>query len=338
MTISSEDAAAASELQRRLVRDGVVSAQAHWSPMSGGVSSDIFRVDDGGRTVVVKRALPRLRVQQEWMADVSRNEFEQRYLKYVGKFLPQAVPRVLSTGDGYFVMEYLGNCYASWKTLLLEGDGKRPQSAVAGSVLGRIHAHSFHEEIARRDFECPDNFRQLRIEPYLLATARVHTNVARQLNDEADRLLVAREALVHGDFSPKNLLWGENRLVVLDCEVAWYGDPAFDVAFLTSHLLLKSMVVLQQGDWARMIADFLQDYAAARGDIDVHSCDRRAARLLPMLLLARVDGKSPVEYLDARQQAAVRTLAINAIAAREEQTTQEFCLHWIGSFKAAGFV
>ena len=61
------------------------------------------------------------------------------------------------------------------------------------------------------------------------------------LRAEAERLVTCRSVLVHGDFSPKNLLVSGDRLVIIDCEVAWYGDPAFDLAFLLNHLCLKAL-------------------------------------------------------------------------------------------------
>lgn len=324
------------ELQELLLRDGVASRTASWLLLPGGVSSDVYRVEDAGRTFIVKRALPQLRVQQEWLADVSRNQFEQRYLQYVGAFLPHAVPRVLATGDGYFVMEDLGPGFVNWKSQLLSGRGRPEDARVAGDILGQIHAHSYHDPVAARDFDCPKNFLQLRVEPYLLATARSHPIIAQRLRDEANRLLATREALVHGDFSPKNLLVGEKRVVVIDCEVAWYGDPAFDMGFLISHLLLKSGCQPKIGDLAKMVEAFRQGYAEARGADFAYErqFDRRVANLLPMLLLARVDGKSPVEYLSARRREMVRKAAVDVILANADCTSAEICQQWLSSFHA----
>src|SRR5690606_24626353 len=109
-----------------------------------------------------------------------------------------------------------------------------------------------------------------------------------------------RLALVHGDVSPKNILIGPNGPVFLDAECAWYGDPAFDLAFCLNHLLLKCL-------WTpRAATDFLASFealaAAYRSGVvwePPEALERRTARLLPGLLLGRIDGKSPVEYLTA---------------------------------------
>ena len=56
-----------------------------------------------------------------------------------------------------------------------------------------------------------------------------------------------KRALVHGDVSPKNILVGPRGPVFLDAECAWYGDPAFDLAFCLNHLLLKCLWTPRRG-------------------------------------------------------------------------------------------
>jgi hypothetical protein len=88
--------------------------------------------------------------------------------------------------------------------------------------------------------------------------------------------------------------------VLLDAECAWYGDPAFDVAFCLNHLLLKAV---PRPDRARALQDafaaFTGAYFAVAAFEPAGALEARAAALLPALLLARVDGKSPVEYITA---------------------------------------
>ncbi len=228
-------------LLEMLRHDGVASGDAHLQPLSGGISSDIFLIVDTGPLRVVKRALQQLRVVDDWIANVSRNDFEQRYLKYVSHFMPDSVPAVLASGNGYFVMPYFDSAYANWKSCLLEGVARPEDAQEAGRFLSCVHEHSLNDLEAARQFDSEENFRQLRIDPYLLAVARRHPEIDTIIRAEADRLANWRECLVHGDYSPKNMLFNGHRLVVLDCEVAWYGDPAFDLAFLISHLLLKAL-------------------------------------------------------------------------------------------------
>ena len=283
-----------------LWRDGVIrSPKAALKPLTGGVSSEIYLVEDGAECFVIKRALPKLKVQAEWFADITRNRYEWQFIRYVARFAPASVPalRFCSATDGYFAMEYLGDDLANWKQLLLKGEADPQQAARAASLLASIHRHSSGDAEAASTFDTTANFHQLRIEPYLLATGAKHPALRPVFEAEARRLAATRECLIHGDFSPKNILVSPDRMVLLDCEVAWYGDPAFDVAFLLTHLFLKSLL---HSGMRPMIDTFHQAYRSSL------PLETRASRLLLMLLLARVDGKSPVEYLTASQQNFIR--------------------------------
>jgi aminoglycoside phosphotransferase (APT) family kinase protein len=163
----------------------------------------------------------------------------------------------------------------------------------------QIHnATANNEKIAAR-FATDDLFHALRVEPYLLATAKRHEDVADRLRDLADRLMANKIALVHGDVSPKNILDGARGPVFLDAECAWYGEPAFDVSFCLNHLLLKCLWNRSArsgflGCFETMASTYFEDVAwEPRQDIE-----QRTAALLPALMLARVDGKSPVEYVN----------------------------------------
>jgi aminoglycoside phosphotransferase (APT) family kinase protein len=309
------------ELLELLRRDGVVRHERPaltaptFTPLTDGVSSEIFRVDDCGQSFVVKRALPKLKVRDDWTADVDRNRVEQLCIEYVGRFLPDAVPRLLPgrKDRGYFAMEFLGPEFTSWKKLLLRAEASIDTSIEhatrAAKILGAIHAHSAGDAEAASLFATTPNFEQLRIEPYLLTTASRHRDLESMIRAEAQRLAAARICLVHGDFSPKNMMVSPSRFVLLDCEVAWYGDPAFDLAFLLTHLLLKGLyhasrqICLHEIGLHEMSRAFWQCYEEeVAASIDTRALESRVARLLPMLMLARVDGKSPVEYLTAPQQ------------------------------------
>ncbi|HXB60780.1 MAG TPA: aminoglycoside phosphotransferase family protein [Candidatus Acidoferrales bacterium] len=275
--------------------------------MSGGVSCEIYLVEDGTERFVVKRALAKLNVKVDWYADIIRNRHEWEYIRYVSKFLPKAVPalRQCSATDNYFAMEHLNGSFSNWKEQLLAGKVNLEHANLAGEILAQIHGHSAGDAEAMSLFDTTQNFSQLRIEPYLLATAAKHPALRRQFEAEAARLAGARECLVHGDFSPKNILVSSERMVLLDCEVAWYGEPAFDIAFLLNHFFLKSLLHAPRDICMRsMIEKFLFKYQKARPSPEI---EPRVGRLLLMLMLARADGKSPVEYLDAPRQQFIRS-------------------------------
>ena len=292
--------------------DGVVrNASATLTPLTGGVSSEIYLVNDGGAQFIVKRALGKLKVKDAWFADTNRNQTERAYLEYVACFLPTAVPKVCggNAAHGYFVMEYLGDGYSNWKQLLLAGHCEVAPAIQAAELISKIHRTSTGDPQAVAGFETTPNFRQLRIEPYLLTTGQRHPEWQSLFEAEAARLAATRECLVHGDFSPKNILIKGDRMVLLDCEVAWYGDPAFDCAFLLNHFFLKALFHAPRPlGFDRMVAAFWQHYHSPQ-------LAERVGRLLLLLMLARVDGKSPVEYLTVAQQELIRRFVAAQLSA-----------------------
>jgi len=331
------DPAEFADLDDALRRLGLLgaSAAASWTPLSGGVSSDIWRVRLPGRSVCVKRARPVLAVAAEWRAPVERSESEVAWLEVVRGICPRAVPDILgSLPDTHlFVMEYLDPTqFGVWKRDLAEGRVDVGFAEQVGSVLGQIHAATAGDaELAVR-FATDDLFHSLRIEPYFEATAEAHSDLAAQLGQLAKRTAETRLALVHGDVSPKNLLVGPDGPVFLDAECAWFGDPAFDVAFCLTHLLLKCRWVPAQRDACLRAFDaFAAAHARRVSWESTAELEARVATLLPALLLARVDGKSPVEYLSGEtDREAVRRVA-RALLLGPERTLAAVRAAWLRS-------
>jgi aminoglycoside phosphotransferase (APT) family kinase protein len=306
-------------MARDLVRLGLIETgePAVFTALPGGVSSDIVKVEAGDSVFVVKRALPKLRVAGDWRAPTSRNRHEADWLVTVGQILPAAVPRVLARDDnsGLFAMEYLDpERFPVWKERLRDGVVDVNFAAAVGTRLAFIHTQTAGDGAVAALFATDAIFHAIRLEPYFEATAGRHPGIANSLLALSARTLATKVALVHGDVSPKNILAGPRGPVFLDAECAWFGDPAFDLAFCVNHLLLKCL-------WNRPAASRLLDAfdslaAAYRDGVTWESpatVEERSARLLPALLLARVDGKSPVEYLTAADQKLVREVAVPLI-------------------------
>ncbi|WP_373517851.1 phosphotransferase family protein [Pricia sp.] len=298
------------ELIAHLVKKGLLrSSNVSVSPLSGGVSSELFLLDDGVNRFVLKRALPKLKVKADWFADVKRNQIEQRYLKYVSVFLPEAVPNILYSNEEhhFFCMEMLENGLTNWKGQMLEGKIHSAYAKAAGKILGVIHNKSGGDRAVEDQFDTLANFQELRIEPYLIHTGEQHPALALYFNREVERLATVKQCLVHGDFSPKNILVSPERLVILDCEAAWYGDPVFDVAFLLNHFMLKALYLPQKADeFVNLSSTAFEAYRIHAKNLVDASFEKRLVKLLLLLMLARVDGKSPVEYFNATQKQKVR--------------------------------
>ena len=305
------------EWMQQVVRDALgVNAHiqgATATPLAGGVSSDIYRVDAGGATLCVKRALPKLKVAADWQAPIERNRFEVAWMTTVAAIAPQAVPRLLAEDPkaAAFAMSWLPpDRYPVWKGLLAKGRIEAGDAARAGDVLGRIHGATADRPDVAKAFSTDALFEAIRIEPYLLATARAHPDLATRLEAIAHTTRTTHRALVHGDFSPKNLLIGPDGPVVLDAECAWDGDPAFDVAFVLNHLLLKAAWHPHwRAPYAAAFTALVEAYRPHARWEPWADLERRTAALLPALMLARVDGKSPVEYLGAAEREVVRGFA-----------------------------
>jgi aminoglycoside phosphotransferase (APT) family kinase protein len=185
-----------------------------------------------------------------------------------------------------------------------------------GEVLGSIHRATAGDGRMARDFAHDDAFYAIRLEPYLEASARTHPDHAPALRQLIAITAGTRHVLVHGDVSPKNILVGPNGPVLLDAECAWYGDPAFDLGFCLNHLLLKCRWRPASTDAFLACFDALAESYLNQVDWESRDAvERRTAHLLAGLMLGRVDGKSPVEYLtDAARRDRVRQFALRHLA------------------------
>lgn len=288
-----------------LRQSGLVAdlAMARLTPLTGGVASDIWKVETPDRVFAVKKALPQLRVAQTWLAPVSRNASEVEWLREAGRIVPGVVPEILASDAeaGVFAMSYLDPAdHPVWKQELRAGRADAAFAAKLGRTIGAIHAGTTGSaEIAQR-FDNDATFHSIRVEPYLEASALVHTDLAGPLLALAHDTLCAKLTLVHGDVSPKNILVGPDGPVILDAECAWYGEPAFDIAFCLNHLLLKCLwTPAARAEFLACFDALAQAYLASVNWEAPAAVEERIARLLPALFLARVDGKSPAEYVTA---------------------------------------
>ena len=288
------------------------------SPLTGGVSSDLWQVSLPGRTLCVKGALARLKVAHEWLAPLSRNRVEYDWLQFAGTVAPTQVPQALAYDGqaGLFAMQFLpAEDYPVWKDSLLTGQVDPAAAHAVGDLLGRLHSASTKDLSLPGRFGTDSNFDALRIEPYFRVTARANPDLADRIEVIAERTAGTHLAVVHGDVSPKNILLGPDGPVLLDAECGWFGDPAFDVAFCLNHLLLKAIILPDHTALLHSSARMLLDGYARHIDWEPGpNLMARAAALLPLLALARVDGASPVEYLAPEQRGQVRGAARDLLA------------------------
>ncbi len=296
---------------------------ASFEPLTGGVSSDIWKVVTPDRTFCVKRALSELKVEAHWVAPVERNRFEVAWYEVAGTIVPGAAPEILYHDPETMLcaMTFLDPAsHRLWKSELRDGHADPAFAAEVGRRLAAIHAATADDPAIARRFLRTDIFHAIRLEPYLEATALRHPDLRDVLFDLSQSTAVTRRAMIHGDVSPKNILDGPAGPVFLDAECACMGDPAFDLAFCLNHLLLKSLwTPAARAGFNRCFGALAGTYLEGVTWEPVAEVEARAARLLAGLFLARVDGKSPVEYVTeeaAREHVrrCARRLLTNSVA------------------------
>ncbi|MFI5460526.1 MAG: phosphotransferase family protein [Isosphaerales bacterium] len=294
--------------------------------LSGGVSNIVLRVDVTSQPpFVIKQCRERLRVAMDWRARLDRIWTEHATLQVLRTILPQGtVPHVLfeDRSNYLFAMTCAPDDAVTWKTHLMDGRVDRDIAARLGTVLGTIHAEAPGHPSLRGILSDTSLFDELRVDPYYRTTARAHPDMAPRivaLIAAMDRPVDER-TLVLGDFSPKNILVHGGGLILLDFECAHAGDPAFDLGFFLSHLLLKTIRAAPDdaglaSRYAGLTSLFWSSYldrrainSAARAELV-----RRGSLHAAACSLARVDGKSPVEYLDAKGQAVARSFGREAL-------------------------
>jgi 5-methylthioribose kinase len=290
--------------------------------LSGGVSNIVLRVDVPGEPpFVLKQCRERLRVAMDWRARLDRIWTERATLDVLGSLLPEGtVPTVLFEDrvEYLFAMTCAPDDAVTWKTQLMAGQVDPDIAARLGTILGTIHAEAGRHPALRGTLSDTSLFEELRVDPYYRTSARAHPDMAGQI----DALIAAMDrtpperTLVLGDFSPKNILVHSQGLILLDFECAHAGDAAFDLGFFLSHLLLKAIRASANDKplASRHVGLTTLFWTAYLDRTGWNAADRkelvcRANLHVAACTLARVDGKSPVEYLQAREQAIARSFA-----------------------------
>ncbi|PAK26252.1 hypothetical protein CJD44_11615 [Streptomyces sp. alain-838] len=299
-------------LTEHLVRRGLASPDSALSirPLTGGVSNDVFSVTGSGIDVVVKRALGRLRVAQPWTADTARLDTEGRALRLAGRLTPASVPKVHDLHDEYLVIERAPHTWRTWRDDLLAGAVNLSVAERLGRVLGAWQRTTARDAGLVTGFTDLTVFTQLRVDPFHRTIRERHPDLAEPIDETIDVMAEAHTCLVHGDYTPKNILADPAgaRLWVIDWEVAHVGDPAFDPAWTIGHLLLKTVHQPHYGaSYAQAAQAFLRALLT-----ETHTAvpldQAQLVRQTGCLVLARVDGKSPATYLDAEGRERARML------------------------------
>jgi 5-methylthioribose kinase len=295
--------------------------------LGGGVSNTVLLVGCSNFRWVVKQSLEKLRVKDDWRSDRARVLREAESIQALQDILGEgALPKVVHVDreNCLFIMTAAPVGAVPWKDLLL---GRRADLAVARQaavLLGRLINSSRGDAWFRDHFADRRVFDQLRLDPYYRTAAARHNDVSKPLRELIADSLKIQTSLVHGDYSPKNMLVQGDRIFLIDFEVIHWGDPSFDAAFLLNHLFLKALYQTACGqiyiDAAREFWLTLHTALGPEGWIDF---SKMTFRHVGGLMLARIDGKSPVEYIrDESMKERVRQIAKRIIQERPDGLEQ----------------
>ena len=283
-----------------LVSRGVVppDCELRVEELAGGISGTVLAVSGDGFSLVVKQALPALRVAEEWKAPARRTDTEAAALRLAARLIPGCVPPVVDSDsdEHVVVLQHAPPGWRNWQAELLAGRAHAASGSWAGDTLGRLHSATANDAAVAAEFDDYEAFSQLRLEPYYgTAMARL-PQLAPALAPLVEELRDARICLVHGDYAPKNMLLGRDGSWLLDAEVAHVGNPVFDLAFFLAFALLTAV---QKPELAaacsRLAENFCTAYARRAGAI-APSAPSISAHTGAMVL-ARTDGRSPAAFL-----------------------------------------
>ena len=285
--------------------------------LSGGVSGRVAFVDrKNSAPLIVKQALQKLKTKADWECDPSRMETEAEANDVYYKIVPDSAPKVLyyDKDEYIYVREALPESWRMWKDDLMKGIVDYNLARKSIEALLKVHEMSAGSFEVKEKFSSKEVFDNLRIDPYIRYTVGKYPNLEKKSKDVISLLLDSSIALVHGDYSPKNIMTDGNAISVLDFEVAHCGHPAFDLAFFFNHFILKAVKFDAFGGGYLAAMAYMNDiYMAGCTYMDRYALERDVMKVLPFLLLARVDGKSPVEYLvgDEERMNSVRRIAFS---------------------------
>jgi 5-methylthioribose kinase len=310
-----------------LIRRGLVQPAERVSAaeLGGGVSNIVLAVEAGNRRWVLKQSLAKLRVKDDWQSDRARIFREADAMEALRDVLgPPHLPEIVYVDRENFLFLMTAAPLGSvvWKESLMEK--RRSDLGVAneaGRILARMINGSRADAVFQHKFWDGTVFDQLRVDPYYRTTAERHPELRNELEELTRAALTTKIALVHGDYSPKNMLVTGGKIFLIDFECVHWGDPAFDSGFLVNHLLLKAF---HQPASASFYLEALDKswstLAKGLGDDLREGFEHRTLGHLGGLMLARIDGKSPVEYIrDEATKNRVRGVAKRILIERPER-------------------
>jgi len=306
-----------------LTQRKLLSGNATVEVLTGGVSCVVLAVQNDQVDLVVKQALPELKTKAKWAADQRRAIVEAEAMRVYQSITPDSVPELLDCDEANFTltMSRLPNTCTNWKQDMLEGRIHPEMGEKLGKILAQWHNATAGDAAIKAKFMEGELFEQLRVSPFYRAVATKNPNLQAVINSLIEEITNEKIALVHGDFSPKNILaTPDNSPIVLDFEVAHTGNPVFDLAFVSAHLLCKTIRTQSAAEKVAITSTALKFLASYRQTSRI-SIAKSLPQHVALIALARVEGVSPVNYLD--ESAQQKLVAITNAALLDSTMTYE---------------
>jgi 5-methylthioribose kinase len=307
-------------LEKGIAREG---ADVEVYEFPGGVSSTVIKVTLDNRKMVIKQALHKLKVKAEWYAPLWRSHVEQDCIEYLSSILPHgSVPEIFFKDyENYlFVMSCAPDGAGTWKSNLLKGNVNQNIARKVGHILATIQNNTTGNSTVKKRFEKNDIYIAGRIDPYYRTVQNLYPELGNRIEEIIQMSLNTRMVLTLADYSPKNMLVKGEEVMVIDHEAAHWGDPYYDAAFFLNHLFLKSVHNAHiREHYFKAINNFWEAYTITLRHMDTDDLERGVVKHLGGLILARVDGKSPAEYLDDGAKEVLRNVSKELITGEYER-------------------
>ena len=304
-----------------LVKRGIINEPVEVEVLTGGVSNVVLGIKSREKDLVLKQALPQLKVKQEWLADQRRAIVEADAMRLFHSLTPDAVPEIIDNDPEEFTvtMARLPRECVNWKEEMLAHRANPIIGSRLGHILATWHNYGAANQSMRDKFMEDSLFEQLRINPFYRAVAKLNPDLT-----VIPKLILENEGhkttLVHGDFSPKNIMVTPDfHPIVLDFEVEHTGNPVFDLAFVTAHLVCK-YIKTRNPDVAQTAHNFFVNYKE-HSELPISSS---VAHHIALIALARVEGVSPVNYLEPSEQAEVQRLTKKILRQESAEVSELF--------------
>lgn len=302
-------------INKNVVKD-VDQVKIHYC--QGGVSCTVAYVETKEQPMIIKQALRQLKTKDTWLCDPNRMYIEYASNQIYHDLLPDCAPKTYFYDEDNYIYgrEAVPDGCLMWKDYLMQGDLNFEIAKKSVDVLVAIHNKCAGDAAIKKAFENKEVFYGLRISPYFEFTTKKHTEISKLCEELTHLMMDSAISLVHGDYSPKNIMIMGEKIQVLDFEVAHYGHPAFDLAFLVNHIILKSVKFEEYAAGYLALAEYMMKrYLSQMTFMNQKEFEPVFVKTLQMLFLARIDGKSPVEYLcsEPLKQEKVRKISLSMI-------------------------